>query len=159
MAQFARMFDSWALLTQYVFYILLVLLPLTAWRKQDHVGEVYGLLILSVIFHEIFDVLECYSVFMTVSGSSEVAIPGALFVALYQGLRHGGAIFVLLLVGMLYQYKRKRSIKKLKKWALIVLGIMVIFLVIIGNSDGSYNKWMDMMNQIIMDYRQNAVQK
>ena len=154
------MFNLWAVLAQYAFYILLVLLPLTAWRKQDHVGEVYGLLILSVIFHEIFDVFGDYCVFMTVSGSPEVAIPGALFVAWFEGLWHGGAIFVLLLAGMLYQYKRKRSIKKLKKWALIVLGIMVIFLVIfviIGYYDEPFTKWTDMMDQIFMDYRQDDV--
>lgn len=131
MAQFARMFDSWALLTQYVFYILLVLLPLTAWRKREHVGEVYGLLILSDI---LMSVLRMMFVFLYIPQSGVSSAEGMeLFqmLALAQGIALGGTIFLLLVLGLLYQWKKGGETRRLKRWmfaALVITAALFFFL-------------------------------
>lgn len=150
MAQFARMFDSWAVLTQYVFYILLVLLPLTAWRKQEKVGTVYGLLLLSVILHGTFDVLSFLCLFTDVLGSVQEALPHTVILAVADGIVDGALIFVLLLVGILYQRKRKQKIGRLVKWAAIVFVITAILCVIFNFSADARQRSMDLMQQIIM---------
>ena len=43
------MFLNGSEMIKQVFYLALVLLPFTAWRRQKMVGKVYGLLILLVI--------------------------------------------------------------------------------------------------------------
>jgi heme A synthase len=146
-----HIFLSWTALFQYAFYLLLILLPVTAWRKQEKVGKVYGLLLLTAVLHEIFKVLAySYAYTIVLESAQEVMLYVACEVTI-AGIHLGGVLFLLLLVGVLYQHKRKRDTKKLKKWAVLAFVVTIILLGISCYYEEAFDSYAAFMHQIIIN--------